>query len=57
MITYTLLLPKEGKAKWDEIEEFQRKLYDDVLGLMDGNGDPTSLGGDYVWNGTEFNQI
>jgi hypothetical protein len=57
IMTYTLLLPKEGKAKWDEIEEFQRKLYNDVLGLMDGNGDPTTLGGDYVWNGTEFNQI
>lgn len=57
IMTYTLLLPKEGKAKWDEIEEFQRALYNEVLITMDTNGDPTSLGGDYVWNGTEFNQI
>jgi hypothetical protein len=57
IMTFTLLLPKEGKAKWDEISDFQSKLYDDVLRLMDEGGDPKSLGGDYVWNGTEFNRL
>jgi hypothetical protein len=57
IMSYTLLLPKEGKTKWDEIEEFQRTLYNDVLGLMDDQGDPTTLGGEYVWENNTFRKL
>ncbi len=54
IMTFTLLLPKdEGKTRWDEIEEFQRKIYNDVL----GSDDPRSFSGDYVWDGTQFNKL